>query len=303
MIAWVVPATPNVSNYQTIPSKYSNSEELLQFASKNNHSDHTRWEQRVRLCNPIEIRRSSVFFSTGGLGLDSCYHTVHPIYSRSFPDDRTSLLLRRNGYKLMLAKDAYCHHFGSVTLKDEVKQQNEQKYYLEGRREFYNAFGVDPWGTGFCYDAVFLNRVVGEEHGHVEVLGVNCGLGSNSLKIKEQIKEYCHNLDTCLSNITDDSSFILDLKGISDTAQTVTTIKELKAFLNGQAYQYIVWETPFLLKYKFKTVLEVCMGALTPGGKLIIKLTEQSREAIIRNFPDREELGNDWVICQRGEQI
>lgn len=302
-IAWVAPTTPNVSNLQTIPANYSSPEELNRFARQNNYSAPFRWEQRVRLCNPVDIRRNSVFYASNGICPNGAYHTFHPTYINSFPDDRVSLLLRRKGYKMILAKDAYCHHFGSVTLKNEIQQQNEQKFYLEGRREFYNAFGVDPWGTGFCYDAVFLNRVVGEEHGHVEVLGVNCGLGSNSLKIKEQIKEYCHNLDTCLSNITDDSSFILDLKGISDTAQTVTTIKELKAFLNGQAYQYIVWETPFLLKYKFKTVLEVCMGALAPGGKLIIKLTEQSREAIIRNFPDREELGNDWVICQRGEQI
>lgn len=298
-IGWVVPSTPNVSNLQTIYAQYKDFDEMQAFGKQNNIADPYRWEERVRLCDPVSLINSAVFFSKDGLN-PSGYLVRNSI---SFPDDRSSLLLRRKGYKMMLAKDAYCHHFGSVTLKDEISQQNEQKFYLEGRREFYNAFGVDPWGTGFCYDPIFLDRVVGEEHGHTEVLGINCGLGSNSLKIKEQIKEYCHNLDTCLSNITDDPSFILDLKGISDTAQTVATIKELKAFLNGQAYQYIVWETPFLLKYKFKTVLEACMGALTPGGKLIIKLTDQSREAIIRNFPDREELGNGWVICQRGGQI
>lgn len=297
---WVVPATPAVSNLQAIPAEYHSIEEFRMFAEQNNIYDENAHEMRVRLCNPVVMIRTDLY---NQLYLEMYEQMCCVQNVASFPDDKMSLWMRRNSYKNILAKDAYCHHFGSITLKDEIQQQNEQKFYLEGRREFYNAFGVDPWGTGFCYDAVFLNRVVGEEHGHVEVLGINCGLGSNSLKIKEQIKEYCHNLDTCLSNITDDSSFILDLKGISDTAQTVTTIKELKAFLSGQAYQYIVWETPFLLKYKFKTVLEVCMGALAPGGKLIIKLTEQSREAIIRNFPDREELGNDWVICQRGEQI
>ena len=298
-IAWVVPSTPNISNLQVVPAQYQSWDEMEAFAMKNNIPNAFRWEERVRLCDPIVLARSDVLFSSQGLN-PSGYLVKNP---NSFPDDRNSLLLRRKGYKMVLAKDAYCHHFGSVTLKDEIQQQNEQKFYLEGRREFYNAFGVDPWGTGSCYDPVFLSRVVGEEHGHVEVLGINCGLGSNSLKIKEQIKEYCHNLDTCLSNITDDSSFLLDLKGISDTAQTITTIKEWKAFLNGHAYQYIVWETPFLLKHKFKTILEACMDALAPGGKLIIKLTDQSREAIIRNFPDRKELGNDWVICQRGAQI
>lgn len=203
----------------------------------------------------------------------------------------------------MLAKDTYCHHFGSVTLKDEITQRGEQQYYTEGQQLFHKAFGVTPWGTGFCFDAVFLDRVVGEDFGHIEILGINCGLGSNSLKIKEQIKEYCHNMDTYLSNITDDLKFLEDLKGISDTAVIVPTIKELKRFIQDRTYQYIVWETPFLMKYKFKTVLSCCLDALAPEGKLIIKLTSQNREFVLRNFPQRKELGNDWVVCEHGNQL
>lgn len=52
---------------------------------------------------------------------------------------------------------------------------------MEGRRDFARAYEVAPWGTGFCYDVVFIDRVVGEHTGHVEVLGINCGLGGNSL--------------------------------------------------------------------------------------------------------------------------
>ena len=301
-IAWVVPSTPNVSNFQTISAQYNNLEELQQFAQKNNQSDPFRWEQRVRLCNPIHIIRSSLIASSG-LCPGGYYHTFDENYYNSFPDDRLSLLLRRNGYKMMLAKDAYCHHFGSVTLKDEIAQQGEQQYYTEGQQLFHKAFGVTPWGTGFCFDAVFLDRVVGEESGHIEILGINCGLGSNSLKIKEQIKEYCHNMDTHLSNITDDLNFLEDLKGISDTAVIVSTIKDLKRFMQNHTYQYIVWETPFLIKYKFKTVLSYCLDALAPEGKLIIKLTSQSREIVLRKFPQRKELGNDWVVCEHGNQL
>lgn len=300
-IAFAVPTTPNISNLQTIPATYGSPAELIAFAQKNNCSDPRRWEQRVRLCNPIDIRRSSVFCASSGLCPELWYHTAHPVHWNSFPDDRMSLLLRRNGYKLVLAKDAYCHHFGSVTLKDEIAQQNEQKYYLEGRQEFFRAFGVDPWGTGFCYDTVFMNRVVGEHHGHVEILGINCGLGSNSLKIKEQLKEYCHNTDVNLCNITDDRSFLADLRGVSDTAAVVSVIRDFKELLQNQQYQYIVWETPFLRKQKFKTLLECCMEALTPDGRLFIKLTEQSRTAVQKGYPLRTELGNDWVILSREE--
>lgn len=271
---------------------------MIEFARKNNRSDPYRWEQRVRLCNPIHIVRGDISCYKD-LCLNGYYHTLDPIYCNSFPDDRMSLLLRRNGYKMMLAKDAYCYHFGSVTLKDEIKQQNEQKYYNEGRRIFFEAFSVDPWGTGFCFEPFFLERVVGEDCGHVEILGINCGLGSNSLKIKEQVKEYCHNTDCTLINLTDDSRFLTDLQGISDSAAAVNTIKQLKTAVFQHTFQYIVWETPFLKIYKFKTLLDLCLNHLGVTGTLFIKLTNQSKPYFEKKSSTVKVLGNDWVCLQK----
>lgn len=300
-IARAVPTTPNISNLQSIPAQYSTWEELVDFARKNNRLDPCRWEQRVRLCDPIAISRSSVARSAGGLCPNGWFYSHHPTHSNpfSFPDDRISLLLRRHGYKLMLVKNAYCHHFGSVTLKDEITKQNEQKYYAEGRQEFNHMFQVDPWGPGFCYDPVFIERVVEDETGHVEVLGINCGLGSNSLKIKEQIKEYSHNTDCALTNLTSEVRFLEDLRGISDEAALITSIKAFKNALYQRTFQYIVWELPFLEKYKFGTLLELCLEHLAPGGKLFIKLSEQSRASVRGSFPNRKELGNDWTVLEK----
>ncbi len=300
-IGWAVPTTPNISNFQTIPAQYSSKVELFDFARRNNCLDPCHWEQRVRLCNPIAIRRNSILIATSGLCDNGWFYSYHPTHSNpfSFPDDRISLLLRRHGFKQMLVKDAYCHHFGSVTIKSKIEQQNEQKFYLEGRQEFYRTFRVDPWGPGFCYDPVFMERVVADETGHVEVLGLNCGLGSNSLKIKEQIKEYCHNTDCTLTNLTDDASFSEDLRGVSNKVAVISSIKALKNFLYQCTFQYIVWELPFLEKYKFDTLLELCLACLAPDGKLFIKQSEQSRKAVCRNFPDRKELGNDWVVLEK----
>jgi len=300
-IAWVVPTTPNISNFQTIPACYSSLEELTEFARQNNCQDSYRWEQRVRLCNPIHIMRASVFHATKGLCVRRMFHTTHPIHAFSFPDDRVSLLLRRNGYKMMLAKDAYCHHFGSVTLKDEIRQQNEQKYYTEGRIEFQKAFGVDPWGPGFCYDPVFMRRVVEDEQGHIKVLGINCGLGSNPLKVKEQIKEYCHNTDCKLSFITDNSSYFADLVGIGDETKIVLSIEELKLALSGDIFQYIIWELPFLPKYEFELLLKYVKGRLAPFGKLLIKLNDQNRKILQRDNCKFMLLGDDWFMFRQEE--
>ena len=67
-IAWVVATTPNVSNRQTIEAVYDTMESMHEFAKTNNISDENRWEQRPRLCNPIDIKRNSVWFSSNGIG-------------------------------------------------------------------------------------------------------------------------------------------------------------------------------------------------------------------------------------------
>ncbi len=291
-IAWVVPTTPNVSNLQTIPVSYSTEEEMLAFARKNNQrSNPFRWEQRVRLCNPMDIKRNSVFVSSQGLGLNGYFHSAE---NMAFPDDRASLLLRRHGYKMILAKDAYCHHFGSVTLKEEIQKKNTQKFYQEGRREFYKIFGVDPWGTGFCYDPVFSERVVGEVFGHIEVLGINCGLGSNSLKIKEQVREYGRNTDVVLTNITDSSIYLKDLSGVSDSTKIIQNNADFYDFMEGKQFTYIIWEEAFIDGQESKKIYEKCLHSLLPGGVFFLKKNTQNSSLIEACSDEIKPLQNGW---------
>lgn len=300
-IAAVVPSTPNISNFQTIPADYSSLEGLRDFALQNNRLDPFRWEQRVRLCNPIQMKRNSLYCSARGLCISGAFHTTHPVYSASFPDDRLSLLWRRRGYKLILEKDAYCHHFGSVTLKDEIRQYNEEKYYTEGRVEFQKAYGVDPWGGGHCFDPAFLERIVGDEPEGAEVLGINCGLGSSALKIREQIKEYCRRPDCRLRFFADGSEFLADLRGIGDQVEEISSIKELKRALYQREFRYIVWEGPFLPQYKFGALLDCCQRALAPGGRLLLKWTEQSRKLLQKRAFGGKPLGGEWIMFTREE--
>ena len=296
-IAWAVPTTPNISNLQTIPFTYRTPNEFREFARANNHSNPFRWEQRVRLCDPISIIRNSIYVSS--LGPCIIGHTLSRD-SYSFPDDRFSLLLRRRGYKMMLVKDAYCHHFGGITLKGEVQAQGEQDYYLNGRKEFFSVYEVDPWGTGFCFAIPFLKRVVGRETGHVDILGINCGLGSNSLKIKEQLKEYCHNLDVLLCNITDERRFLADLRGVSDTVQMITNFNSVEMFLKGRHYQYIVWEDTFLEEADTTSLVKVIQNSLSPGGILFAKKNHQL-DQWIETSASWSELGDQWFVYRSND--
>ena len=292
-IAYVVPTTPNIANFQSISASYKDLSEMYAFSAANNISDPYRWEQRVRLCDPIAILRSCYFFGKNGIYNNRLFGDGNYL---AFPDDRLSLILRRKGYKLLLAKDAYCHHFGSVTLKSDIQKVTEEKLYLEGRRAFYSDFGVDPWGTGFCFDRVFLQCVIQESHQHQRILGINCGLGSNSLKIKEQFKEYYHNVDVELVNVTDEAVFLPDLSGISDYAYLCTSMDDFKHCISGGAFHYIVWENAFLSGADFSSLLSDILSVLTKDGVLMIKQNEKN-QSFLASY-QQCHIGDGWYVLK-----
>lgn len=299
-IAWVVPSTSNVSNFQAIESDYTNWDEMYDFCKKNNVSNPYRWEQRAKLCNPIDLIRSKSLYSLEGIGYGGYFHSKNIF---SFPDDKEALLLRRNGYKMVLAKDAYCYHFGSVTLKEEIvncKDENTNKnvFYEQGRAEFKEAFGIDPWGTGFCWDPQLFAYLPCNDTDHVDILGVNCGIGSNPLKIRESIKENVHNLDAVIYNVTDEQCYVEDLKGVSDIAQYVESIENLPEALDNTDFKYIVLESN-LEKYKEPTtIVEKLKQRLKKEGILAVKCSEKYLKAkVVAKYPNSIEAGQ-WIILK-----
>ena len=68
-------------------------------------------------------------------------------------------------------------------------------------------------------------------------------MGSNPLKIREQIKENSFNFDTKIYNITDDIRYIEDLKGVSDYVEKVDSIIDLINVFYGIKFNYIIFES------------------------------------------------------------
>lgn len=110
-IAMVVASTPGVGiKSQCVADIGLTPEEGEEFAKKNNISDPSRWESRDLLYNPIALYRSEVLLAEGGIGFWDKYF----VYT-SGGDNALSKRLIEAGYKLILAKDCYCYHFGKVT--------------------------------------------------------------------------------------------------------------------------------------------------------------------------------------------
>jgi glycosyltransferase involved in cell wall biosynthesis len=296
-VGYIVPSTPNISNLQDIPAEYSNWDELKLWAEANNRYDPFRHEVRTRLCNPISFLRNSAFAGSNGIGYNGRWFTGGDAMVFSFPDDELSMLTRRAGLKNILAKDAYCYHFGQVTIKDDVKKNKLDlaRGYENGRREFRNIFGIDPWGTGTCYLPDLVPLLECTFDGHIDILGVNCGIGSNSLKLKELYKELNHNLDVSLCNITTDENVIEDLTGISDCARVVSGITEFFESENALIFHHIVWDDSFEEEKEKFNQLDLMLSRLRNGGSLYFCFSSAATKNLLSSRYPSAVFSNTWV--------
>lgn len=288
-IGWVVPTTPNVSNNQSIMAEYNNVSEMFAFAEKNNISDSRRWEERVRLCNPVDIVLMEGMFQYV-FGRD-CAALKGP-----FPDDKVSMFFRRAGYKLLLAKDAYCYHFGSITLGDQLRN-NEAKTYTKGRIDFIKKYGMDPWGYGFGYDVELFERLKIDKTGEVNILGVNSGLGSNILKIKDLLKECMNNRNVWMTSVSFYKMNEKDMKGICD--ETIIA-EDWSFFKDGseRKYDYILIENDVDLK-----CLENMKGILKwkkDNGVLLLRVESERIIDVLSSHYNIQKLiekqNESWII-------
>ena len=261
-IVYVVPTTPNVSNLQTISEDFQNTEEMYLFAKNNNRQNPLKWEQRTRLCNPIAIYSSKDMYSSKGL----LPHTY--VMSEDwilFPDDKQSFIFRQNGLKMMLAKDAYCYHYGSVTIKDQVK---DNEYYSNGRKIFQKTFGIDPWGKGFCYDNTLFKELSLAKKDNATILGISPGMGSNPLKFKTLLREL-GSKETKLYLTTEEEHFLPDYETYTDPEYIcITEPRNFTTVFPDETFDYITVETK----------ISIAEGAalkkrLKSGGLLIINAT------------------------------
>lgn len=203
-VAMAVPSTSNTSNEQSIATDYKNLSQMQDFARSYNVSDPYKWEERIRLCPPIYIADMEIVNKTGFA--DRYFRFLE------FSDDNGSTLFRRNGYKQMLLLDTFCHHFGSVTLGDAQRKNNTLE---KSRQLFIEKYSIDPWGTGFCYDKNVINSLDFSAAGHIDILGIDAGLGATPLQIKNMFR-HKGNLDVSLYNFSQEETYVPDLEPYSD---------------------------------------------------------------------------------------
>lgn len=174
-------AVGTVSNrcpyYQQINIKYNNMEEMISFAEKYNISDKNKWEERLKLiafC--ISIKREVI---------DKVGLLDEKFTPGNFEDDDYSLRIRKAGYRLMLCKDTFIHHYGNVTFGENpyeysnILKINQKKFEEKWGFSWENCKAIN-------YKIIkLINKPKSEEF---NVLEIGCGCGANLLEIKNVFK-------------------------------------------------------------------------------------------------------------------
>ncbi len=280
-IAWVVAATPNISNQQDINGEYDDLDGMFEFAKRNNVSDERRWEQKIRICNPIDIYEIQKKLST-------ICGKIPAQANGCFIDDKVSMLFRRAGYKMFLAKDAYCYHFGSVTLQDEIQNgtKEEALYYTKGRIQCLKDYGLDPWGYGYVYDYKLFCALEIKKQGRINILGINPGLCANIVKLRDKFKEVLGNKDVWMTGFIQDSFNEPDLRSFADE---VFFCKDWSLFDQRpeKLYDYILIEQG-LEEEEHTEIIEKIYQWKKPDGIILLRSKkEMALEELQSKYPLR----------------
>jgi GT2 family glycosyltransferase len=258
-IAMAVPTTPNISNLQAIDAEYKNLEEMQHFAEEFNVSNPDLWDERVRLCPAIVIINMDIINQTGLC--DRYFRNME------FTDDDEGALFRRNGYKQILMRDTFCHHFGSVTLGDAQRKNNTLE---KGRQLYFEKHGFDPWMLGLCYDLNVIKSLDIGKTGHVNILGIDAGLGSTPLQIKNELR-HKGNRDVHLYHFTTEEQFVSELKQYSDFLAN-GKIENLNDVFGGVQFDYIYFGKEIELYNNYEEILQNLKRMLHKDGELVVNL-------------------------------
>lgn len=195
----VVPTCQNyaVSCNQGIPVDYQNKfadlDKMEKFAARYNKSNPLLWEERSVLMPFVAVYRHERIEAAL---TDPCY------IQAQFVDDDISTVYRRTGWKQILAKDTFMHHFGSVTLGDSNIISNNAAF-INMRRVYFNKWSVDAWRSRGIISGASAVFEWADKSQNDNVLWINPLFGYDFLTLKNQYKKNGFKIGKLKAIVTD----------------------------------------------------------------------------------------------------
>lgn len=126
--------TNSCSNFQSIYCEYGSIEDMISFARQVNRPNPACWEDRTRLVGFCMLIKAEVIKKIGLL--------EEAFSPGNYEDDDYCLRIRHAGYRLVLCRDTFIHHFGSISFGEQATHFNN---LLEtNRQKFIEKWGIHP---------------------------------------------------------------------------------------------------------------------------------------------------------------
>lgn len=268
--------TNSCSYYQSTQTNYKNYDELIEFAAKNNISDSTRWEERLKLVGFCMLIKRSVVEKIGLLD--------ERFTPGNFEDDDYSYRIRQAGYKLLFCKDSFIHHYGSASFG---KNSNDYNMLLTINKEkFKDKWGVNPaYSSGVHYD--ILGLIDEKKNSNIRVLDIGCACGGTLLEIKNRYKKaelYGIELNKKAANI---AKLIADVK--------IENIENGNLSYEEKYFDYIILGDVIERLYDPCEVLKNIKKYLKDNGKILSSIPNVMHYSVIKQL-----LNGNWSYEDTG---
>ncbi len=169
----VGPITNNCTNYQSIKVPYINLADMHPFAEQNNQSNSDKWEERLKLVGFCMLIRMSVIREIG--------HLDERFTPGNYEDNDYSLRIVQAGYRLLLCRDTFIHHYGSVSFNQNVNKFDN--LLILNKQKFIDKWAFNPDEKGRI-DYSLLEMCDFPQVRDFRLLVVGCGTGEMFLQLK-----------------------------------------------------------------------------------------------------------------------
>lgn len=135
----------HVFNNQQIPVPYGQDMDAMQrFAAEYNQSDPQKWEERIHLVGFCYLFKREAYEAVGGLD--------ERFTPGNMEDNDYSLRILEAGFKLLLLKDTFIHHWGSGSFKkmeqDQKTEEEKHQRYMDlmkrNMQKFFEKWSIVP---------------------------------------------------------------------------------------------------------------------------------------------------------------
>ncbi len=265
-----------VSNYQQISEEYDNFDGYLKYSLINNITNDTSYEKRIKLVAFAMMIKRKAIDNVGGLD--------ERFTPGNFEDDDISLRILLGGYSLLLCKDSYIHHFGSVSFKKDRKSYND--LLRVNSNKFKEKWGFScEYSTRIRYDLIsFINE---NREKKLNILEVGCACGSTLLEIKNRFPNsslYGIEINESSARV---ASQIADIRAKNIEVETLAYDEDF--------FDYIIFGDVLEHLSNPEMVLNNIKKYLKDGGSILASIPNVMHYTVIRDL-----INGNWTYQDAG---